>query len=212
MHTLKADTGPAVRRELAHNPRLSLDLLGRLASCVKVGATVLRRIATASLSEVARLAASSDPAVRTLAAARRDLLPEIRDALAADRDAKALKNMAPHPGLIGAQLRIMVERHGDRVAVSVAANPGTSPGLLEDLTRWLSLGRKLPRVVARHPAAPAGALDACADDQRVRPPAARHPNVPTRTIVRLLADDWQVVEAAAANPSPSIGGREKQLP
>ncbi|MGW1093099.1 hypothetical protein ACWD4L_44670 [Streptomyces sp. NPDC002596] len=42
-----------------------------------------------------------------------------------------------------AQLRIMVERHGEGVAVNVAANPGTSPGLLEDLTRWLSLGRKL---------------------------------------------------------------------
>ncbi|WP_177198651.1 hypothetical protein [Streptomyces colonosanans] len=44
MYTLEADTGTAVRRELAHNPRLSLDLLGRLASCVKVGTTLLPRI------------------------------------------------------------------------------------------------------------------------------------------------------------------------
>ncbi|MFE7241854.1 hypothetical protein [Streptomyces sp. NPDC057580] len=112
-----------------------------------------------------------------------------------------------------AQLCIMVERHGEGVAVNVAANPGTSPGLLEDLTRWLSLGRKLLRVVARHPPPPAGALEACVDDQRAHPLAARHPNVPARTIVRLLADDdWQVVEAAAANPSLSMREMEKQLP
>lgn len=106
----------------------------------------------------------------------------------------------------------MVERNGERVVVNGAANPGTSPGLLEELPRWLSLGRKLLRVGARHPAAPAGALEACVDDQRARPLAARHPNVPARTIVRLLADDgWLVVEAAAANPSLSIGEMEKQL-
>lgn len=213
MGRLEADISPAVCQELAHNPRLPLDLLGRLASRAKVGTTLLPRIAAASLPEVAQLAASSDPAVRMLVAARRDLPPRIRDALAADRDAKVLKNIAPHPGLTDAKLRIMVERHGERVATKVAANPGTSPGLLEDLTRRPTPGQKLLRAVARHPAAPAGALEACLDDERTRPSAARHPNLPVRTIVGLLADeDRQVVEAAAANPSLPVGVMEKQLP
>ncbi|MGW9133457.1 hypothetical protein [Streptomyces sp. NPDC055681] len=135
---------------------VDLDLLGRLASRIKAGTTLLPCIANASPPEVARFAASPDPAVRILVAARRDLPSDIRDALATDRDAKVLKNIASHPGLTDARLRARVERHRERVATQVAANPSTSPGLLEELTRQLPAGRKALRVIARHPAAPGG--------------------------------------------------------
>lgn len=202
MGALATDADPSVRGELAHHPRLPLDLLGRLAGRIKAGGTVLPCVARASLSDAARLAASPDPAVRMLVAARRDLPSGVRDMLAADRDAKVLKNIAPHPGLDGTQLRGLVERHGERVAAQVAANPGVPPGLLEDLAGRLPRGRRALRVIAQHPEAPARALEACLADQRARVVAARHPRLRVRTIVGLLADDApEVVEAAASNPS-----------
>ncbi|WP_432930694.1 hypothetical protein ACQPZZ_09105 [Microbispora sp. CA-135349] len=199
---LAADPGHDVQRRLAHNPRVPLDVLTTLAETIRVGPTLLPRIATASPAEIEELAASRNPAARMLVAERRDLPPEIRDALAADADARVLKSIAPHPGLSEARLRAMVDRHGVRVLARVAMNPDASPALLEDLVRHRPPVRKVFREVACHPNATARALSACLQDPEARPVAAGHPALPPEVVVELLADDnWQVVEAAAANPS-----------
>ncbi|MEU9167571.1 hypothetical protein AB0D34_07200 [Streptomyces sp. NPDC048420] len=199
---LATDSGYDVQRRLAHNPRVPLDVLSRLAGTVKIGPDLLPRIAAASPAEVKELSRSSNPAVRMLLAERRDLPAEIRDALAADPDAKVVKSIAPHPGLSEAQLRSMVERHGVRVISKVATNPDASPALLEDLTRHVPPVPKAFREIAQHSNATGPALLACLADRRARPLAAGHPALPPPVIVELLADDdCRVAEAAAANPS-----------
>ncbi|MFD6288931.1 hypothetical protein [Streptomyces sp. NPDC060205] len=196
------DRDPAVRRALAHHPRVPLDVLTRLAGTAKAGNTLLPRIAAASPAEIEDLASSPDPAARMLVAHRRDLPPGIRDRLADDPDAKVVKAVAPHPGLSEAQLRAMVERHGVRVLAKVATNPDATPALLEELTRHEPPVQKAFREIARHSAAPAAVLLACLADRQARPIAAAHPALPPPVITELLTDtDWQVAEAAASNPS-----------
>ncbi|MEU1534011.1 hypothetical protein [Streptomyces fagopyri] len=199
---LAEDRGHDVQRRLAHNPHVPLDVLTRLATTTKTGATLLPRIAAASAGEVQELARSPIPAARMLVAQRRDLPPEIRDTLAADPDAKVVKSIAAHPGLTDVQLRAMVDGHGVRVLARVAANPDASAGLLEDLTRHEPPVDKAFREVARRRNASARALLACLAHVQARPIAARHPALPPSVIVELLTDtDRQVAEAAAANPS-----------
>ncbi|MCX4853806.1 hypothetical protein [Streptomyces canus] len=202
IRVLASDRDHDVRRRLAHNPHVPLDVLTHLAGAAKIGATLLPRIAAASPDEVKELAQSPNPAARMLLAQRRDLPPAIRDALAADPDAKVVKSIAPHPGLSEAQLRAMLDRHGVRVVAKVAVNPDATPALLEDLARHEPSVQKAFREVARHRNATAPALLACLADNQARPIAARHPALPPPVIVELLTDtDRQVVEAAAANPS-----------
>ncbi|MGW4979740.1 hypothetical protein [Streptomyces mirabilis] len=202
LRALATDVSPDVRRSLAHNPRVPLDLLTSLAGTTKIGATLLPRIAAATPAEVESLATSPDPAVRMLLAARRDLPPGIRDALAADTDAKVLKSIAPHPGLSEARLHDMIDRHGVRVLAKVATNPDASPSLLEHVTRHDPPVRKAFREVARHRNATAPSLLACLTDRQARPLAAAHPSLPVPVIVELLSDaEERVAEAAAANPS-----------
>ncbi|MFF4490629.1 hypothetical protein ACFY0F_29865 [Streptomyces sp. NPDC001544] len=202
MRTLVAGPDPdlEVRRGLARNPHVPLGILTRLAGTAKVGATLLPRIAAASTAEVEELAQSPDPAVRGLVAQRRDLPPGVRDVLAEDPDAKVVKSVAPHPGLSEARLRAMVDRHGERVVAAVTANPEASPALLAELAGFPV--RKALCTIARHRNATAPALLACLTVERARRIAAGHPALPADAIVKLLTDhDWQVVEAAAANPS-----------
>ncbi len=202
IRTLADDRGHDVQRRLAHNPRVPLDVLTRLAGAARIGATLLPRIAAASPAEVQMLAQSPEPATRMLLAQRRDLPSAIRDALAGDSDAKVVKAIAPHRGLTEAQLRAMVDRHGVRVLAKVASNPDASPALLEDLTRHEPPAQKALREIARHRNATAQALLACLAGRQARPLAAGHPALPPPVIVELLTDaDWQVAEAAAANPS-----------
>ncbi len=202
IRALAGDRGDDVRRGLAHNPNVPLDVLIQLAGTTKIGATLLPRIATASPAEVEELARSPIPAVRMLLAQRRDLPAEIRDALATDPDAKVVKSIAPHPGLSEAQLRAMVDRHGARVIAKVAVNPDATPPLLEDLARHEPPVKKAFREIARHRNATAPALLACLAEEQARPIAAGHPALSPPVIAELLTDpDWQVVEAAAANPS-----------
>ncbi|MFD3616509.1 hypothetical protein ACFWWT_15000 [Streptomyces sp. NPDC058676] len=202
IRTLAGDHGHDVRRRLAHNPHVPLDVLTHLAGATKIGATLLPRIAAASPAEIQQLAQSRDSAARMLLAQRRDLAPEVRDALAGDSDAKVVKSIAPHPGLTEAQLRAMVDRHGVQVLAKVASNPDASPALLEDLTRHEPSAQKALREIARHHNATAQALLACLADGQTRPIAAGHPALPPPVIVELLTDaDRQVAEAAAANPS-----------
>ncbi|MFC7266356.1 hypothetical protein [Streptomyces lutosisoli] len=202
MRALASDRGHDVQRRLAHNTHVPLDVLIHLAGATKIGATLLPRVAAASPAELEELAQSPNPAARMLLAQRRDLPTEIRDALATDPDAKVVKSIAPHPGLSEAQLRAMVHRHGVRVVAKVAANPDATPALLEQLTRHEPSVQKAFREVARHRNATAPALLACLADRQARPIAAGHPALPPPVIVELLTDaDWQVVEAAATNPS-----------
>ncbi|MGW1497226.1 hypothetical protein ACWCQW_01305 [Streptomyces mirabilis] len=202
LRALATDASPDVRRSLAHNPRVPLDLLTSLAGTTKIGATLLPRIAAATPAEVESLATSPDPAVRMLLAARRDLPPAIRDALAADTDAKVLKSIAPHPGLSEVRLRDMIDRHGVHVLAKVATNPDASPSLLEHVTRHDPPVQKAFREVARHRNATAPSLLACLTDRQARPMAAAHPSLPVPVIVELLGDaEERVAQAAAANPS-----------
>ncbi|MEU8777110.1 hypothetical protein [Streptomyces sp. NPDC048606] len=202
IRVLAADRGHDVRRRLAHNPRVPLDVLSDLAAAIKVGPSPLPRIAAASPSEVEELSASAHPVMRMFLAERRDLPAPIREALADDPDAKVVKAIAGHPGLSDARLRSMVERHGDQVVAGVAANTEAPPALLEDLARRVLPVGKALRAIARHPHATGTALLACLADRRARRVAAGHPALRPEAIVELLADhDGDVVEAAAANPS-----------
>lgn len=185
-------------------------MLSDLAAVTKIGSALLPRIASASLSEVEDLSRASNPVVRMLLAERGDLPAEIRNMLADDPDAKVVKSIARHPGLSEAQLRSMIERHGSRVIAKVAANPEAPSALLEYLTGYMTPVRKALREVARHRNATGRALLVCLTDQDARRIAAGHAALPPETIVELLADhDWQVVEAAAANPSlpPAVMAR-----
>ncbi|MFF7203541.1 hypothetical protein [Streptomyces sp. NPDC008141] len=206
IRALATDTGYDVRRRLLHHPHIPLDVLTQLADLVRVGPTLLPRIATASAAEVAELSASPTAAVRMLPAERRDLPPAIRDALAADPDTKVAKAVAPHPGLTDTQLRAMVATHGVQVVAGVAANPDASPTLLADLARHDPPARKALSAIARRADAPAAALITCLTDKKARRPAAGHPALPPSAITGLLTDDdWHVVEAAASNPSLPAG-------
>ncbi|MFI2379730.1 hypothetical protein ACH5AO_32445 [Streptomyces sp. NPDC018964] len=202
IRVLATDRDHEVRRRLAHNPHVPLDVLTYLAGTTRIGPTPLPRIASASPEEAEKLAGSPNPAARMLIAQRRDLPPAVRDALAADFDAKVVKSIAPHPGLSEGRLRTMLDRHGVRVVAKVAANPDATPALLEDLARHEPTVQKAFREIARHPHAPAPALLACLTDAQARPMAAGHAALPPPVIEELLTDaDRQVVEAAAANPS-----------
>ncbi|MET8566401.1 hypothetical protein ABZV75_39765 [Streptomyces flaveolus] len=213
IRVLATDRDHEVRRRLAHNPLVPLDVLTDLASATRVGATLLPRIASASPDEVEELAESPNPAARMLVAQRRDLPPAIRDALAADSDAKVAKSIAPHPGLTEGQLRTMLARHGVRVVAKVAANPDATPALLEDLAQHEPSVQKAFREIARHRNASAPALLACLADAQARPIAASHAALPPPIIEELLTDaDWQVVEAAAANPSLPLAVMSDLIP
>ncbi|MFE7193726.1 hypothetical protein [Kitasatospora sp. NPDC057541] len=199
---LAEDESSDVARSLADHPRLPLDVLTRLAARGHAHATLLPRIAAASPTEVAQLAASPEPAVRMLVAERRDLPPAIRDALAADPDAKVLKAIAPHPGLPEPLLRAMLTRHGVRVAARMATNPDASPALLTDLAHHRPPVRTALRAIASHPAAPLPALTACLEDRQARPIAAANPSLPPTLLTELIADPVpHIAEVAAANPA-----------
>ncbi|WTW92537.1 hypothetical protein OG216_03720 [Streptomycetaceae bacterium NBC_01309] len=202
MRTLASDTGHNVQRSLAQNPRVPLDILVALAESVRIGPTLLPRIAAASAAELARLASSRSPQVRRLVAEHRNLPPGVRDALADDPDAKVVSAIAAHPGLGPDRLAGVVARHGSRVLAGVARNPDASPELLDRLTAHEPPVRAVFRTVARRPDATAAALERCLADSKARELAAEHPALPEQTITALLADPDPLVAAAAArNPS-----------
>lgn len=207
MRRLADDRSDDVRRRLAHNPRIPLDLLIDVAGRTRIGSTLLPRIAAATPAEIEELAESAQAAVRALLSERRDLPPDIRDALAADRDAKVVKSIAPHPGLSEARLRDMLARFGPQVAARAAANPDASPALLHDIAHLAAPPRRALQKIAAHPHATPDSLLVCLEDPRSRPLAAAHPSLPTDVLVSLLGDeDAAVAESAAANPSlpPSV--------
>lgn len=207
------DRGHDVQRRLAHHPRLPLDVLSHLAEATRIDSTLLPRIGSASTAEAQELAASPNPTLRMPIAQRRDLPTGLRDALARDPDAKVLESIAPHPGLSEAQLRAMVAMHGIRVIAKIAANPDATSSLPEDLVEHRPPVQKAFREIARHPNATAAALLACLTDRQARPWAAGHRTLPPAIIVELLDDeDWQVVQAAAANPSLPHAAMSRLVP
>lgn len=191
-----------IRRPLAHNPAIPLDILETLAPITKIGATLLPRIAVATAAEIDMLARSGTPTVRVLVAERRDLPAEVIGLLAADTDAKVLKSLAPNPALTDQQLRVMLDAHGPRVAVRIAQNPRCAPDLLDDLARRSPPVQKVFRMIAAHPNAGEIALLRCLEDPWARPVAARHAGLPIEMIATLLddPDDW-IVQSAASNPA-----------
>jgi len=210
---LSADRGHDVQHRLTHHPRIPLDVLAHLVDITRIDSLLLPRIASATPREVEELAASPKPAMRMLLAQRRDLPARIRDVLAADPDAKVVKAIAPHPGLSETQLRGMIARHGVRVLAKVAANPDATPALLEDVARHQPPARKAFREIAEHRNATAASLLICLADHQARPRAARHSALPAAVVADLIDDDeWQVVEAAAANPSLPYAVMSRLLP
>ncbi|MCX5077076.1 hypothetical protein OHA84_05090 [Streptomyces sp. NBC_00513] len=201
LRTIAADPDPAVRRALAHHPALPLDVLTTLAETTRLGSATLPRIPAASTDELRELAAGR-PSVRALVAARHDLPPDLRDALAADPDAKVLRAVAPHPGLTEELLRAMVATHGVGVHARVAANPGAPGALLEELARQEPPVRRALREIAGHPNATAGALARCLGDPRAAEIAAAHPALSPSLLASLLTGpDEGLAEAAARNPA-----------
>jgi hypothetical protein len=201
------DQAHEVRRQLARNPKLPLDVLERLAATTRIGPTPVPRIEAATQEEVRELAGSDNPEVRMLLATRRDLPADVRDALAADPDAKVVAAVAGHPGLTAERLAGMVAAHGVRVKSNVAANPDAPGDLLLDLAREAPRVPKVLREIARHPNAGAEALEICLAEtgERARPIAAGHPALPPDRVAELLADpDPLVAESAAGNPSLPI--------
>lgn len=210
---LAVDRGHDVQRRLAHNPNVPLDVLADLATTAKLGSALLPRLASATPREVEELAASANPSMRMLLAQRRDLPPQVRDALADDHDAKVVKSIASHPGLSDTQLRSMLARHGRQVLTKVASNPDATARLLEDLIHHQPPVQKAFREVARHRNATAAALLACLPDRQARPLAARHHALPPEVIIELLGDDdWRVVEGAAANPALPYSAMSELIP
>ncbi|MFA7764149.1 hypothetical protein [Streptomyces sp. NRRL S-448] len=202
IRVLAADPEIEVRRAVAENPHVPLDLLAELVVGDRAAWNPLPRIAAATPAELAELAGSRHAAVRMLVAQRRDLPPQLRDALAVDPDASVVRAVAPHPGLSEELLRAMVARHGVQVLAAVAANPDASGPLLEHLTQHRPGVRRVLKEVAKHPHATGPALLACLADRTSRPLAAAHPALPPEAITGLLADeDRRVAEEAAGNPS-----------
>lgn len=101
--------------------------------------------------------------------------PGVRDALAADPDAKAANAVAAHPGLGEDRLRTMAARRGVQVFARVAANPDAPSALLVDLVRHDPPVPRILRTVAEHPNATAPTLRACLTDPKARRHAAAHP-------------------------------------
>ncbi|REH36314.1 hypothetical protein BCF44_116183 [Kutzneria buriramensis] len=197
-----ADTSREMRRSLARNPSIPLDLLVDIAGTTRIGPTLLPRIANATVDELRGLATPRIMQVRMLVAEREDLADDLITLLVADRDPGVGKSIVTNPVLTAEQMWDLVTRHGPRLYPRAARNPNCPPDLMRHITRNAQTVRKAYRVIAKHPRAAADALLLCLQDKEARRHAARHPNLPPHTIVELVADpNPDVAEAAAANPS-----------
>ncbi|ANZ39248.1 hypothetical protein BBK82_27480 [Lentzea guizhouensis] len=196
------------RRNLAHNPKIPLDLLADIAPTTRIGPTLVPRVATATPDELRLLAASDVPQVRALVAQRGDLPPDVLDLLATDTDLAVAKGVAP--ALAVSQLREVVHRHGTPVFPRAALNPNCPPDLLHHLATNAPAGHKTFREVAAHPNTSTETLLLCLHDDRGRAAAARHPSLPADVLLGLL-DDPTTAEDAAANPALPVSAMRTLL-
>jgi hypothetical protein len=194
------DPDQEMRRQLAHNPVVPLDLLMSLAATTRIGPTLVARIDTATDAELRTLAAATTKQVRMLVAQRPDLPVDLVHLLADDDETMVVKSIVPNPAITGERLRELVARHGPRLYPRAARNPNCPPDLLHDMAQDGELGRRAYVTIAGHPNANADTLLLCLRDPMARRHAATHPNLPPETVVELL-DDPEAAEAAAANPA-----------
>ncbi|MFG2907176.1 hypothetical protein ACGF13_19185 [Kitasatospora sp. NPDC048286] len=180
LRRLATDPDRDVRHRLAHHPYVPLDVLGRLAVTVRLGPTLLPRIAGASPDELATLAGDSEPRVRMLVAQHRDLPAPVRDRLAEDPDASVANSVAPHAGLAPARLAGLLDRFGSTVAAALAANPDAPAALLDRIAATEPVPAKALRAIAAHRHATPDALARCltSPDPRTAEAAAANPALP----------------------------------
>ncbi|NUT95023.1 MAG: hypothetical protein HOY78_23670 [Saccharothrix sp.] len=115
---LANDQSAEVRRSVAHNPSVPLDVLTRLARSTRI---LLPRVTAATDEELRQMATSPSPRVRMLVAQRTALPADVFEMLVADDDINVVKGIAAHPAL-GADLA----RHA-------AANPSLPVEVMERL-------------------------------------------------------------------------------
>ncbi|MFJ5809234.1 MULTISPECIES: hypothetical protein [unclassified Streptomyces] len=95
----------------------------------------------------------------------------------------------------------------------VAANPGASGALLEELAHHQPPVRRALREIAGHPNATAAALTPCLGDPRAAEAAAAHPALSPSLLASLLTGpDEGLAETAARNPSLPREDMERLVP
>jgi uncharacterized protein (DUF2336 family) len=196
---LANDESADVRRSVAHNPCVPLDVLTQLAESTRIGPVLLLRVMAATDEELRLLTASPSPRVRMLIAQRTALPADVFELLVADDDIRVAKAIAPHPALPADRLRALAARHGPSLFRKLATNPNCDPELLDHMARNATTHRTY-RAVAEHPNTRAETLLLCLSDESARRWAAGHPNLPAVVLINLL-EDPDLARHAAANPS-----------
>jgi len=186
---LADDPSREMKRMVALNPEVPVDLLVELAPQTRVGPTAVPRVLAATEAELRALADSPVAQVRRLAAARPDLPADLARRFVHDPDPGVAKWAAAHPVVTQEQLRFLASRHGHPLFTRIARNPHCPPDLAN--------------TIVTDPKAPL----------KARYRAAEHPGLETKSIVDLLVDpDGKVAEAAAANPSLPVTEMMRLLP
>ncbi|MFF7443546.1 hypothetical protein [Streptomyces sp. NPDC008122] len=199
-----ADPDPEVRRAVAENPAVPLDLLVTVAAHERLPAEPAPRVESATEAELRSLAGSRVAQVRALVADRTRLPGDLVERLAADPDPGVARRIAARPDLAPEQLADLVERHGPPVFSAVARHPDCPADVLHRVAAHPATGRRVLRDIARHPASRAETLLRClaAEDPDVRRYAATHPALPVTVLESLLhGPDEALALAAAENPA-----------
>jgi len=203
------DESADVRRSVAHNPSVPLDVLTHLADSIRIGPSLLPRVTTATDEELRLLTASPSARVRILAAQRIALPADVFELLVTDGDIRVAKGIAPHPALSADRLWALAERHGPSLFRRLATNPHCDPDLLHHMARNAT-ARRTYRAVAEHPNTRGETLLLCLGDDVARRWAAAHPNLPADVLIGLV-EDPSLAGCAAANPSLPVEVMERLI-
>ncbi|MFE5504129.1 hypothetical protein ACFQ73_16320 [Amycolatopsis japonica] len=206
---LANDEDADVRRSVAHNPSVPLDVLTRLADSIRIGPSLLPRVTAATDDELRLLAASPSARVRVLVAERTALPADVFELLVTDDDIRVAKGIAPHPALSADRLWALAERHGPSLFRRLATNPHCDPDLLHHMARNAT-ARRTYRAVAEHPNTRGETLLLCLGDDVARRWAAAHPNLPADVLIELV-EDPSLAGCAAANPSLPVEVMERLI-
>ncbi|MFI7117859.1 hypothetical protein [Amycolatopsis sp. NPDC049868] len=206
---LANDEDAEVRRSVAHNPSVPLDVLIHLACSIRIGPNLVPRVMTATDDELRLLTASPSARVRMLVAQRTALPADVFELLVTDDDIRVAKGIAPHPALSADRLWALAERHGPSLFRRLATNPHCDPDLLHHMTRNAT-ARRTYRAVAEHVNTRGETLLLCLGDDVARRWAAAHPNLPADVLAGLL-EDPSLAGCAAANPSLPVEVMERLI-